>query len=56
MGDLKLILVDTNPEVCRACQMALAYRSFLAPPASITWDYASNRQPAIKLGGDFQLS
>jgi O-acetyl-ADP-ribose deacetylase (regulator of RNase III) len=35
-----------------ARQMALAYRNFLNPPATISWDYATERQVKIRFGGD----
>jgi len=41
------------PEAAR--QMALAYRHFLAPPDHIHWSFASERQNAIRLGGDLGL-
>ncbi len=38
-----------------ARQMALAYRHYLAPPARISWAFASQRQDAVRLGGDLGL-
>jgi len=35
-----------------ARQMALAYRWFLDPPLSMNWDQATNRQIAVRYGGD----
>jgi len=35
-----------------ARQMALAYRHFLNPPTAITWQFASRRQDAVRVGGD----
>ena len=34
-----------------AYQMALAYRNFLNPPRSISWEYAGKRQEYIRFGG-----
>jgi O-acetyl-ADP-ribose deacetylase (regulator of RNase III) len=34
-----------------ARQMALAYKNFLNPPRSITWNYASDRHIQIRFGG-----
>lgn len=36
-----------------ARQMALAYDNFLNRPKGISWEYASDRQHAIRYGGDF---
>jgi O-acetyl-ADP-ribose deacetylase (regulator of RNase III) len=36
-----------------ARQMAHAYRNYVHPPTSITWDYALQRQQDIRYGGDF---
>ncbi|MCA9931119.1 MAG: macro domain-containing protein [Anaerolineales bacterium] len=38
-----------------ARQMALAYRHFLAPPQSISWHYAQERQLAVRYGGNIGL-
>lgn len=35
-----------------ARQMSLAYRNFLTPPTEINWDYATERQIAVRYGGD----
>ena len=35
-----------------ARQMSIAYRNFLNPPGSLTWEFAEKRQRAIGLGGD----
>jgi O-acetyl-ADP-ribose deacetylase (regulator of RNase III) len=35
-----------------ARQMALAYKNFLHPPRYIDWKYASDRQVAVRYGGD----
>jgi O-acetyl-ADP-ribose deacetylase (regulator of RNase III) len=35
-----------------ARQMALAYRSILAPPSRLNWDFASRRQSELRVGGD----
>jgi O-acetyl-ADP-ribose deacetylase (regulator of RNase III) len=39
-----------------ARQMALAYRHYLAPPKAIGWRYATQRQDAIRVGGDLGLA
>jgi hypothetical protein len=38
-----------------ARQMATAYRNFLQPPDSITWNFATRRQAQVRLGGDLGL-
>ena len=38
-----------------ARQMALAYQHSLAPPAGISWGFASARQDAVRFGGDLGL-
>jgi O-acetyl-ADP-ribose deacetylase (regulator of RNase III) len=38
-----------------ARQMALAYRHFLNPPKVITWQFAAQRQDAVRTGGDIGL-
>jgi len=35
-----------------ARQMALAYRWFLNPPRAMSWEHATDRQVAIRFGGD----
>ncbi len=35
-----------------ARQMALAYRWFLNPPPAVSWQHATDRQVAIRFGGD----
>jgi O-acetyl-ADP-ribose deacetylase (regulator of RNase III) len=46
------------PPLEAARQMALAYKNFLNPPDTITWDFAGKRQREIIYGGDmgFQLN
>jgi len=38
-----------------ARQMALAYRQFLFPPTTISWQMAEMRQQAVRYGGDMGL-
>jgi O-acetyl-ADP-ribose deacetylase (regulator of RNase III) len=40
------------PAAEAARQMAAAYRHFLNPPVRISWDYAHDRQQAVRYGGD----
>lgn len=40
------------PATEAARQMALAYRWFLDPPQAMSWEHATNRQVAIRYGGD----
>lgn len=39
------------PAMETARQMALAYRNLLTPPTRIDWDYARDRQDAVRFGG-----
>ena len=39
-----------------ARQMAAAYRHYLNPPNSLTWQHAAKRQDAVRLGGDLGLA
>lgn len=47
--------VGQMPFAEAARQMALAYRHFLDPPHSISWQFATKRQEAVRLGGDLGL-
>jgi O-acetyl-ADP-ribose deacetylase (regulator of RNase III) len=45
-------LTGQVPAAEAARQMALAYRNFLNPPQSISWQYAEERQARVRYGGD----
>ena len=44
------------PELEAARQMALAYRYFITPLPKVDWDYALERQEAIRFGGYYGYS
>lgn len=48
--------VGAVPYLEAARQMALAYHYFLNPPTKVDWDYALDRQEAIRFGGYYGFS